>query len=170
MAMLDSDSSKSSFSSPSLLSGTVGSLLTDPGDVFSGLLVWCAMLAEVPDFCNSSNPDGFFLEKQLSVSSLAVDSTTLALSGEGGIPSPPEGAFFMVKISWLHEGHRTDSHRKWMTERTKNHNLNLSNCVWRSWWWFYTPFLQEVLKSVVSDSSCYVSVEMIVMGEYVLIK
>jgi hypothetical protein len=104
MAMPDSDSSKCSFSSPSLLFGTVGSLLTDPGDVFSVFLEWHAILAAVPDFCNSSNPDGFSSEKRLSVSSVAVDSTTLALSAEGGIPSPPEGAFFMVKLGWLYEG------------------------------------------------------------------
>jgi hypothetical protein len=29
-----------------------------------------------------------------------VDSTTLALSGKDDVPSPPEGAFFMVK-GWL---------------------------------------------------------------------
>jgi hypothetical protein len=48
---------------------------------------------QFPDFCNSSNPDGFFSEKWLTVSSVAVDSTTLALSGEDDVPSPPEGAF-----------------------------------------------------------------------------
>jgi hypothetical protein len=59
----------------------------------------------------------------------AVDLTSLALSGEDGIPSPPEGAFFMVKDSWLHEGCHTDSRRKWTMDRTNKDNLSLSNCV-----------------------------------------
>ena len=118
-AMPCSDSSKSSVSSPAVFSGTVGSLLTDPGDVFSGFLVWRTVLVAVPDFCNSSNPDGFFSEKGQSVSSVVGDSTTLALSGEDGVPSPPDGAFFMVKDGWLHEGRRTDSRRKRMTDRTE---------------------------------------------------
>ncbi len=58
-----------------------------------------------------------------------MDSTTLALSGEDGIPSPPEGAFFMVKDGWLHEGRRTDLRRKRMTDRTNKDNLSLSNCL-----------------------------------------
>jgi hypothetical protein len=35
----------------------------------------------------------------------------------------------MVKDGWLHEGRRTDSRRKRTTDRTKNDNLSLSNCV-----------------------------------------
>jgi hypothetical protein len=107
----------------------VGSWLTDPGDVFLGFLARRAVLAAVPDFCDSSNPDGFSSEKRRSVSSVVVDSTTLALSGEDDVPSPPDGAFFMVKDGWLHEGRRTDSRRKRTTDRTKNDNLSLSNCV-----------------------------------------
>jgi hypothetical protein len=61
--------------------------------------------------------------------SVAGDSTTLALSGENGVPSPPEGAFVMFRIGWLRERCRTDSRRKWMTDRTNNNNLNLSKCV-----------------------------------------
>jgi hypothetical protein len=128
-AMPDSDSSKSSLSSSSLCSGTVGSWLTDHGNGFSGFLALRVVLAAVPDFCDSSNPDGFSSEKPQSVSSVVVDSTNLALSGEDGVPSPPDGAFFMVKDGWLHEGRRTDSPRKRTTDRTKNNNLSLSNCV-----------------------------------------
>jgi hypothetical protein len=45
----------------------------------------------------------------------------------------------MVKDGWLHEGRRTDSRRKRMTDRTKNDNLSLSNCVEEAlqiaaWW------------------------------------
>ncbi len=45
------------------------------------------------------------------------------------MPSPPEEAFIMVKGSWLHGGHHTVSHRKWMTDRHKTNNLSFSNCV-----------------------------------------
>ncbi len=58
-----------------------------------------------------------------------MDSTTLALSGEDDVPSPPEGAFFMIKDGWLHEGRHTDSRRKRMMDRTNKDNLSLSNCV-----------------------------------------
>jgi hypothetical protein len=50
-------------------------------------------------------------------------------SGGGGVPSPPEASFIMVKIGWLHGAPRTTSGRKRTTDRTKNYNLILSNCV-----------------------------------------
>jgi hypothetical protein len=49
--------------------------------------------------------------------------------------------------------------------------LPLSCKWWRNWWWFNIPCAQEVLELVVPDSSGgSVSLEMIVMGEYVLVK
>jgi hypothetical protein len=35
----------------------------------------------------------------------------------------------MVEIGWLQGAPRTNSGRKWMTDRTKNYNLILSNCL-----------------------------------------
>jgi hypothetical protein len=50
-------------------------------------------------------------------------------SGEDGVPSPPEATFVMVEIGWLHGAPRTNSHRKWMMDRTKNYKLILTNCL-----------------------------------------
>jgi hypothetical protein len=41
---------------------------------------------------------------------------------------------------------------------------------WRSWFWLYTPLLQEVLELVIPGSCSQVLVEMIVMGKYILIE
>jgi hypothetical protein len=44
-------------------------------------------------------------------------SKTVADSGGGGSPAPPEGAFVMVEAGWFHEGHHTNSHRKGQMNR-----------------------------------------------------
>jgi hypothetical protein len=68
--------------------------------------------------------------KLLSGTPACGDSSTTAVSGGGGMPSPSGQGFFMVKIGWLHAaGHTAKFTWKLTTDRTKNYNLNLSKCV-----------------------------------------
>jgi hypothetical protein len=69
-------------------------------------------------------------KKFLSWVPVGGDQGSKLASGDDGIPSPLEAMFVMVKIGWLHGAPCTNSCRKWMTDRNKNYNLILTNCVY----------------------------------------
>ena len=60
---------------------------------------------------------------------------------------------------------------------SSHHCLCIITCVLQMveeqfwfWFWFYTPLLKEITETVVPDSCSQVSMEMIVMGEYVCVE
>jgi hypothetical protein len=85
-------------------------------------------LPSAPKLGSPPIPGGFLSEKFPSRAPSPGGSSTSDAFGGDGVPSPPIASFVMVKIGWFHGARRTNSRRKWTTDRTKNYNLNLSNC------------------------------------------